>query len=213
MLKYFKIITYISTLFFTCIVLSGCAASTTKPTINVVMTTSYGDIYLELYPKQAPITVANFLKYVDNDAYKNASFYRVVRLDNQEQNNVKIEVIQGGNGMEEKSQYPAIFHETTQYTGIKHSDGVISMGRLAPGTATSEFFICINDQPALDFGGLRNPDGQGFAAFGKVTAGMDIVRKIQSIKVPPPAAGAEAYTFGQILSDEVSYTIKRASVR
>ena len=75
---------------------------------------------------------------------------------------------------------PLTFYETTETTGIKHTDGVISMARLEPGTASTEIFICIGDQPSLDFGGDRNPDGQGFAAFGKVSGGMDVVRNIQS---------------------------------
>ncbi len=74
-----------------------------------------------------------------------------------------------------------IAHETTKQTGILHKDGVISMARYGPGTATSEFFICVGDQPSLDFGGRRNGDGVGFAAFGKVVEGMDVVRKIQAL--------------------------------
>jgi peptidyl-prolyl cis-trans isomerase A (cyclophilin A) len=77
-------------------------------------------------------------------------------------------------------ELPPIHHETTNKTGIKHEDGTLSMARLEPGTASSEIFICINDQPELNFGGKRNPDGQGFAAFGKVVSGMDIVRQVQS---------------------------------
>ncbi|MCJ7679342.1 MAG: peptidylprolyl isomerase, partial [Candidatus Aminicenantes bacterium] len=80
--------------------------------------------------------------------------------------------------------HPPIGHETTETTGVKHEDGVISMARSEPGTASSEFFICINAQPELDFGGKRNPDGQGFAAFGRVIEGMDIVRKIQAVEAP-----------------------------
>ena len=105
-------------------------------------------------------------------------FYRVVTQSNQPQNDIKIEVIQGGLITEEK-MYEPIAHETTEETGIPHKDGVISMARNEPGTATSEFFICVGDQPELDFGGKRNPDGQGFAAFGKVIEGMEVVRKIQ----------------------------------
>ena len=73
---------------------------------------------------------------------------------------------------------PPIPHETTQQTGLRHADGTLSMARNEPGTASSEFFICVGDQPELDFGGKRNPDGAGFAAFGKVLAGLDVVRKI-----------------------------------
>jgi peptidyl-prolyl cis-trans isomerase A (cyclophilin A) len=127
------------------------------------------------------VTAANFVRYVEEDRFGGAHFYRVVRPDNQPDNAVKIEVIQGG--LEEDSQergLPPIPHETTTQTGIRHKDGTLSMARLQPGSASSEFFICINAQPALDFGGNRNPDGQGFAAFGRVTRGMEVVRTIQA---------------------------------
>ncbi len=103
------------------------------------------------------------------------------RKDNQPHNNVQIEVIQGGLCDDTLiNLYPPIVHETTRMTGIRHTNGVISMARNEPGTASTEFFICIGDQPSLDYKGNRNPDGQGFAAFGKVTSGMEVVRDIQS---------------------------------
>ena len=174
-------------------------------TVAVVMNTSAGDITLELYPEAAPITVENFLRYVDGQHFDNkASFYRTVRMDNQAQNKIKIEVIQGGLGMEEPDElFKPIAHETTQSSGILHTDGVISMARLDPGTASSEFFICINDQPELDFGGQRNPDGQGFATFGKVVRGMDVVRAIQNMKTDMPEGGELEYTSGQMLIEPV----------
>jgi peptidyl-prolyl cis-trans isomerase A (cyclophilin A) len=101
-------------------------------------------------------------------------------MDNQPENDIKIEVIQGGLSRTGNARVlPPIEHETTDMTGILHKDGAISMARLMPGTASSEFFICVGDQPSLDFGGMRNRDGQGFAAFGMVIEGMDVVRKIQ----------------------------------
>lgn len=150
-----------------------------QETPRVLLKTELGDIEIELYQERAPVTVANFLRYVDERRFQGATFYRVVRLGNQPDNDVKIDVIQGGLGQDDHpSQLPPIRHETTRETGILHTDGVISMARLEPGTASSEFFICVGDQPELDFGGRRNPDGQGFAAFGKVTRGMDVVRQI-----------------------------------
>lgn len=147
---------------------------------HVLIKTELGEIQVEIYIKEAPVTAANFLRYVDNDLFDGATFYRVVTMDNQPDNDVKIEVIQGGLGFEESDgRLPPIEHETTEKTGILHKDGVISMARNEPGSASSEIFICINDQPELDFGGKRNPDGQGFAAFGRIIAGMDVVRKIQ----------------------------------
>ena len=151
-----------------------------EPNPRVLIKSDLGDIKVEIYAQQAPVTAANFLRYVDAGLFKGASFYRVVRLDNQPNNAVKIEVIQGGlEFSKDKKPFPPIPHETTDKTGILHKDGTISMARLAPGSADSEFFICIGDQPELDFGGKRNPDGQGFAAFGRVIEGQDVVRKIQ----------------------------------
>ncbi|MFC2112919.1 peptidylprolyl isomerase [Bacteroidota bacterium] len=146
---------------------------------QVLISTTLGDIVVELYPEMAPITVENFLKYVDRDLFRSASFYRTVTMENQPDNKIKIEVIQGGLWYTDTlSILENISHETTEVTGIRHEDGTISMARNEPGSAGSEFFICVNDQPSLDYGGLRNPDGQGFAAFGKVVKGMDIVKLI-----------------------------------
>lgn len=148
---------------------------------RVVLGTELGDITLEIYYEQAPITAENFMRYVVERRFRGATFYRTVRLDNQPDNSVKIEVIQGGLKDDLDSLgLPPIPHETTAKTCILHKDGTVSMARREPGTASSEIFICIGDQPELDFGGKRNPDGQGFAAFGRVIAGMDVVRRIQS---------------------------------
>ncbi len=146
---------------------------------SCLIQTSLGDIHLELYPEAAPLTVANFLYYVDGHHFDSSTFFRVTTLSNEAHRDVKIEVIQGGNVPKEKQKDP-IRLETTKETGIEHLDGTISMARSKPHTATTSFFICINDQPSLNFGGARNPDGQGFAAFGRVTKGMAVVRKIQS---------------------------------
>ena len=148
----------------------------------VFMETDLGLIRVELYPEKAPVTVANFLRYVDENRYEDAHFYRVVHMGNQPNNDVRIQVIQGGLGFDKHPlELPPIIHETTAETGVRHKDGTISMARLEPGTASSEIFICINDQPDLDFGGKRNPDGQGFSAFGKVVSGMEFVRQIQQL--------------------------------
>lgn len=147
---------------------------------QILIKTELGDISIEVYTDKALITAANFLRYVDENRVEGATFYRVVTLDNQPNSDVKIEVIQGGlSSGKGAKRLKSIPHETTDKTGILHKDGAISMARNKPGTASSEFFICVGDQPELDFGGKRNPDGQGFAAFGKVVKGMDVVRKIQ----------------------------------
>jgi peptidyl-prolyl cis-trans isomerase A (cyclophilin A) len=171
--------------------------------VNVVIETGLGEIVVELDQGLAPLTVDNFLHYVDAGLYDGGRFHRTVRLDNQSNTGLKlddadagiaavensalpddtiaIEVIQGGiNPARRGEQRPPIVLERTSETGLRHLDGTISMARRTPHSAVSDFFICINDQPVLDFGGLRNPDGQGFAAFGRVTGGMDVVRRIQT---------------------------------
>jgi len=149
---------------------------------QVLIKTELGDITVEIFEKKVSVTASNFLKYVDEGRFKGACFYRIVRMDNQPSNKIKIEVIQGGLRFTHREKIlPPIEHETTQKTSILHLDGTISMARSKPGSAASEFFICIGDQPELDFGGKRNPDGQGFAAFGKVVAGMDVVKKIHQL--------------------------------
>ncbi len=152
----------------------------------VIIKTEKGDITVEVDLARAPVTAANFLRYVDAGYYDGSTFHRAVTLANQPNDAVHIEVIQGGQLTGER-EFPPIAHETTVVTGLKHLDGVISMARSKPGSATSSFFFCINDQPELDFGGKRNPDGQGFAAFGKVVKGMDVVRAIQAL----PAQGQQ----------------------
>lgn len=147
---------------------------------KVSLDTKFGAIVVAVDTVNAPLTASNFLQHVDAGSYMDAVFYRVVRMDNQPDNDVKIEVIQGGRFVEpQDGSIKPIAHETTQTTGILHKDGTLSMARLEPGTASTEFFICIGDQPELDFGGKRNPDGQGFAAFGQVVSGMEVVRQIQ----------------------------------
>lgn len=159
--------------------------------------TEFGPIRIALDDEAAPITVTNFLHYVEEGIYDGGSFHRTVRLDNQSNDNlprgdqhdakqlpndqVMIEVIQAGINQERESELgDPIPLEVTSETGLRHVDGTISMARTTPDSAISDFFICINDQPSLDFGGQRNPDGQGFAAFGQVIEGMDVVRTIQT---------------------------------
>ena len=163
------------TIFSIIFLLSGCSQH--NPTI--IFETELGNITVELYPDKAPITSSNFLQYVEEKRLQEATFYRTVTLNNQPDSEVKIEVIQGGLYEDDHPDaLPPIEHETTEMTGILHRDGVISLARYGPGSATCEFFICVGDQPSLDFGGNRNGDGQGFAAFGKVIEGMEVVRKI-----------------------------------
>ena len=144
------------------------------------MTTEIGTITIELLPNQAPITVKNFLRYIDENRYNDLTFYKVVNMKNQNSNSVKTEVIQGGLVFNQHPDIlPPILHESANKTDLKHLYGTISMARNEPGSANSEIFICINYQSELDYNGSRNPDGLGFAAFGMVKSGMDIVKKIQ----------------------------------
>ena len=174
-------------LVFACLWLSTAAFAQPKPNapgdlVRVLIQTELGEIEVEVNAKAAPATVANFLRYVDAGHYDGGRFHRTVKLNpnNQPNNTVKIEVIQAGADPDKaKLDFPAIKLERTNATGLLHKNGVISMARSGPDTATSDFFICIGDQPELDFGGTRNADGQGFAAFGKVVKGMDVVKKIQ----------------------------------
>jgi peptidyl-prolyl cis-trans isomerase A (cyclophilin A) len=145
----------------------------------VTMETDRGAIVIEIDTARAPITGANFLRYVDAGLYDGGSFYRTVTMQNQPDDDIRIEVIQGGIApSREEERFPAIPLETTRHTGLRHLDGTISVARAGPNTGSSEIFICVGDQPELDFGGKRNPDGQGFAAFGRVMRGMDVVRRI-----------------------------------
>lgn len=161
------------------VLLISCGEKYKNPHIEIQ--TRVGNIEVELYPDKAPKTVAAFLANIDAGIYNNSTFYRVLSRDNQPSDADKTELIQGGiwNSKTGKAiNRPMVPHETTGQTGILHTDGVISLARLEPGTATTEFFICIGNQPGLDYGNENNPDKQGYAAFGKVVKGMDIVKTI-----------------------------------
>lgn len=181
---------------------AACAKNEETAATRVIMDTDAGMITLELYPDKAPATVANFLKYVDEGAFDGSHIYRATRADN----DPGIAIIQGGlwkpweEGMDEDyvAPYPPVEHETTELSGLSHTDGVISMARVEPGTATSEWFISVGDNLSLDYGGDRNPDGQGFSAFGKVVAGMDVVLSINAA----PTRDGEDFA-GQILVEPV----------
>ncbi len=169
--------------------------------VRVRVQTELGDIVVEVDQAKAPATAANFLRYVDAGHYDGGTWHRTVKQDNQPESTIKIEVIQAGvNPDKAKSGFPAIALERTNVTGLLHKDGVISMARGGPDSATSGWFICINDQPSLDFGGQRNPDGQGFAAFGRVVSGMDVVRKIQAA---PSSADRKTNTEAQRLTPPI----------
>jgi peptidyl-prolyl cis-trans isomerase A (cyclophilin A) len=157
------------------------AVSGRNQAVRIIIETELGDIEAEIDVVRAPATAANFLKYVDGGFYADGRFHRTVKPDTQPNNAVKIKVIQASiNRARSREGFPPIPLERTSVTGLSHKDGTLSMARSGPDTATSDFSICIGDQPSLDFGGARNPDGQGFAAFGRVIKGVDVVRKIQA---------------------------------
>jgi peptidyl-prolyl cis-trans isomerase A (cyclophilin A) len=165
------------------VLLLAFAACKTKSTGNphVEISTRFGDIEIELYPRQAPITVAAFLSYIDSGYYKTASFYRVLVDEDQPSYAPKSEIIQGGIWKANNQllqRIPGIKHETTAQTKLSHTNGTVSLARQEPGTANTEFFICVGDQPGFDFGGENNPDGQGYAAFGRVVKGMNVVNRM-----------------------------------
>jgi len=155
--------------------------------VPVRIETALGNIDLAIDTEHAPRTATNFLRYVDGGFYDGGRFTRVTRPDNytpQLPNRPPMEIIQGGiNPARQSEQFPAIELERTSVTGLKHVRGTVSMARGGPDSATAEFFILLDEaQPSLDFGGKRFDDEQGAAAFGMVTAGMDVVRKIQQQK-------------------------------
>jgi peptidyl-prolyl cis-trans isomerase A (cyclophilin A) len=151
--------------------------------VAVGVETSIGTFYIAVDTRRAPITGTNFLKYVDAGLYDWGRFHRATRPDNYTPappNRPMMNIIQGGINPEKRSAgFPAIPLERTTVTGITHVTGVVSMARGTADSATSDFFVLLDDQPSLDFGGLRFDDGQGGAAFGHVLSGLDIVRKIQ----------------------------------
>jgi peptidyl-prolyl cis-trans isomerase A (cyclophilin A) len=164
------------------------------------LVTDLGELEIEVYADRAPQSAGAFLRYVDEERFVGATFYRVVRPDN-DQGNPPITVVQAAVPNKQKA-YWAVNHESTAVTRLAHVDGVLSLARREPGTGTpGEFFICLGDQPSLDFGGLRKPDGQGFAAFGQVAAGMEIVRRIH--KQQTLAEAPHPYMKGQIIAEPI----------
>ena len=191
---------------------AGYAENTAKPgdiagpAVRVALETDRGTILVEVYTQAAPLSAGDFLRHVDEGLYDDAGFYRVVRPDNDHGAPV-ISAVQGG-VLDVEAQQAGIAHETTAATGLRHVDGTVSIARGPPGTGSAaSFFIVLGDQPSLDFGGMRNPDAQGFAAFGKVIEGMEYVREINATKAD--AATDDDYFRGQILAEPVRFRAKR----
>jgi peptidyl-prolyl cis-trans isomerase A (cyclophilin A) len=162
-------------------VMFGCKEKYDNP--HILITTQFGEMEAELYPSKAPKSVMAFLKFVNNGLYDNSTFYRVLKEGNQPTSAFKTEIIQGGiwNTNNAKALKPQkIPHETTQQTGLTHMNGTLSLARTEPGSASTEFFICVGDQPLYDYGHNTNPDGQGYAAFGRVIKGLDVLQHIHN---------------------------------
>lgn len=186
--------------------LAGCAteARVSGDPVRVDLVTERGVISLELATDKAPLTVCNFLSYVTDGHYEGGSFFRTVVAETNANPN-PISVIQAATprGADDDLN-PPIPLERTRDTGLSHRAGTISMARDGPDTATSSFFIVVEDAPALDYGGARNPDGQGFAAFGRVTGGMDLVHEIHrgpadaEEQLTPPVRILSATVVGEV---------------
>ncbi len=179
------------------------AAQPIAPVARVALTTGAGVIVLDLAAAQAPLTVANFLRYVDDKRLDGATFYRAMKLAADPPNGL----VQGGLRNDPARVLPPIAHESTSQTGLRHRDGTISMARYAPGTAASEFFICVGEQPSLDADPSQSGDNAGFAAFGQVSGGMDVVRKI--LASPTSATAGEGDMKGQMLDPTIPITTAR----
>lgn len=169
--------------FLTFFSLSLALALGETPRTRAILETSLGKIEVELFTDKAPLSAGHFIRMVREGYLNKGSFYRTVTMENQPRNKVKILVVQGGL-MEDRlvDKAPRVAHETTEQTGLSHLRGALSFARSEPGSASTEFFITLRDEPELDFGGKRNPDGQGFAVFGRVVSGMDVVEKIHRLK-------------------------------
>lgn len=182
-----------------CVGLWGAAAFAADARLPVVdMVTDLGRIVIEIDVNHAPKSAGGFLAYVDRHAYDGGAFFRAVRPDNDASAH-PIQVIQAGIGDRASPVSPGVEHESTAVTGLRHLDGTVSLARAGVGTATgATFFVCVGEQPALDFGGARNADGQGFAAFGRVIEGMEVVRAIH--RAATDAALGQGAMQGQMIS-------------
>ena len=175
-----------------------------KPvTVRVTLVTSDGPIVLALEKQRAPITTANFLRYIDQKKLDGTSFYRAVKVER------GFGFVQGGARNDPKHVLPPIAHEPTSTTGLTHDDGAISMARAAPGTANGDFFIVVGGFPTMDADPAQPGDNLGFAVFGHVIEGMDVIRRIMDEPTSPTAG--EGVMKGQMLAAPVRILTARRS--
>ena len=182
-----------------CLVMSACGSKVDNSP-NVIFETELGQIEIETYPEKAPISAGDFLNYVDRGFYNGEGFYRVVRADN-DPRQMGMSLIQGGR-LDTEPKAPFIAHEPTSVTGLRNNSAMVSIARDAPGTGSAAFFfINVGNNNYLDEGGERNPDGAGYATFGKVVKGMDVVKSIQAMEAKRPTD--EEVVRGQFLTKPV----------
>lgn len=182
-----------------CLLLCACGPKT-DTTPNVIFETELGVIEIETYPEKAPLSAGDFLNYVDRGFYNGEGFYRVVRADN-DPRQMGMSLIQGGR-LDTEPKAPPIAHEPTSQTGLRNNSAMVSIAREKPGSGSAAyFFINIGNNNFLDEGGERNPDGAGYATFGKVVKGMDIVKTIQAMEAN--GATDEEVVRGQFLTKPV----------
>ncbi len=181
--------------------LAAPASAQERPaTVRVVLQTARGNILLELEAARAPVTTANFLRYVDARRLDGTDFYRAMRTGPDSG------LIQGGIN-DPRRLYPPIAHEPTTQTGLSHVDGAISLARLAPGTATAHFFISVGSMTGLDAGPNAYGDRLGFAVFGRVVEGMEVVRRI--LAAPTSPTEGEGVMRGQMLAPKIRIVTAR----
>lgn len=166
------------------------------PLPRVQMETSAGRIVIEVETTKAPITAANFLRYVDEHRFDGMSFYRAMK------SGPGTGLVQGGTNNDPERVLPPIAHEPTTVTGLSHVDGAVSMARYAPGTATGDFFVSVGPTLSYDAGRPFSIDADGFAVFGRVVQGMEVVRAI--LDAPTSPTEGEGFMRGQMLEPKIT---------
>ncbi len=190
-------------------VLAGAAALVASPALaqaanpKVAITTDHGVITAEIFLDKAPITAGNFLRYVDTRRYDDSQFYRAVRVPNAPD----LGLIEGGLQNHPEHLLPPVKHEPTTQTGIHNTEGTLSLARFAPGTGQADFSIVVGDGTYLDADPSQPGDNLGFAAFGRVTEGMDVVKAI--LGLPTDGVARNPTMKGQILSPPVKIITMR----
>lgn len=174
---------------------------------QIKLATELGSMIMELDLDKAPITANHFLSLVTDGSLKDSFFYRIVH-DSGTDEPPTIDVIQGGLGWESTREIPATEHETTLSTGLSHCDGAVSLARSSDTGAGSEFFICIGDQPILDATEENSGANGGFAVFGRIIDGMDVVLSIHNLPADRDPPGGDERFAGQFLTDYVAIDIQ-----